>query len=267
MRYNSYGLEEINMAKFYVISDVHGYYDEMIKALDEAGFDPNNESHWLIVCGDIFDRGPSPYEVMKYLKSLPRKVLIRGNHMDLLEECCCRGEWYSHDISNGTYATICKLGGAAEGYDFSECCERTMTKTYALRKSMVNYFETENYIFVHAWVQLNCDDNLPPYYTRNRKYSKMENWREATEMQWEDARWGNPFELAENRLLPDKTLVFGHWHCSTGWAKLEGRSEFGKDAKFDPFYGDGFIALDGCTAHSKIVNVVVLEDEFITTQN
>jgi hypothetical protein len=91
----------------------------------------------------------------------------------------------------------------------------------------------------------------------------MENWREANEMQWEDARWGNPFELAEQGLLPDKTLVFGHWHCSTGWAKLEGRSEFGEDAKFDPFYGDGFIALDACTAHSGIVNVVALEDEFM----
>lgn len=251
------------MAKLFCISDVHGYYDEMREALDEAEFDPNNEEHWLVSCGDIWDRGSQPFEVMWYLKNLPRKVLIRGNHMDLFEQCCDRGDAWSHDFSNGTYKTICELGDAAMGYSFDECCQRAEVKTRVFRESMVNYFETQNYIFVHAWVPLNCDNNLPPYYVRNRKYSKMENWREANEMQWEDARWGNPFELAEQGLLPGKTLVFGHWNCSAGWAKLEGRSEFGEDAKFDPFYGDGFIALDGCTAHSKIVNVVVIEDEFL----
>ena len=31
------------MAKLFVVSDVHGYYDEMKKALDKAGFDK-----WLL---------------------------------------------------------------------------------------------------------------------------------------------------------------------------------------------------------------------------
>jgi hypothetical protein len=60
-----------------------------------------------------------------------------------------------------------------------------------------------------------------------------------------------------------KTIVVGHWHCSTGWAKTEGRKEFGETAKFEPFYGDGFISIDACTAYSKKCNVIVLEDDFI----
>lgn len=255
------------MAKFYAISDVHGFYTEMRKALDEAGFDPNNEEHWLISCGDYVDRGPNPGEVMRYLMKLPRKILIKGNHEQLLVECCERGDAYGYDFSNGTFATINELGEAGTGYTFAECCTRTLTRTHVFLDSMVNYFETKNYIFVHSWVPLNCNDNLPSHYTHNRKYSKMENWREANNMQWQDARWGNPFEFAKQDLLPDKTLVFGHWHCSTGWAELEGRSEFGKDAKFDPFYGDGFIAIDSCVAYSKKINCIVLEDDFITTQN
>jgi hypothetical protein len=67
--------------------------------------------------------------------------------------------------------------------------------------------------------------------------------------------------------LPDKTLVFGHWHCSKGWAKKEHRSQFDDDAKFDPFYGDGFIAIDACTAHTGKVNCIVIDDEFLTTQS
>ena len=31
--------------KYFVISDVHGFYNEMKNALDEAGFEPNNENH------------------------------------------------------------------------------------------------------------------------------------------------------------------------------------------------------------------------------
>jgi hypothetical protein len=110
---------------------------------------------------------------------------------------------------------------------------------------------------------LTSKDGLPSYYTRNRQFAFRPDWREVSEEEWQDSRWGNRFELAEQGLLPDKTVVFGHWHCSTGWAKAEGCSEFGDDAKFEPYYGDGFIAIDACTAHSGKVNVLVIEDEFM----
>jgi hypothetical protein len=251
------------MQKFFIISDVHGFYDEMVKALNEAGFDPNNEEHWVITCGDHFDRGPKPLEVMRYLRNLPRKILVKGNHEQLLVDCCRRGDAGMHDYHNGTYDTICKIGDAEMGYAFSECCDIALSKTRLFLGSMVDYFETKNYIFVHSWVPLISKDGLPAYYSRNRKFEFRDDWRKASAQEWSDAMWGNPFELAEQGLLPDKTVVFGHWHCSTGWAKAEGRSEFGEDATFEPYHGDGFISIDACTAHSGKVNVLVLEDEFI----
>lgn len=36
------------MPKFFVISDVHSFYTPMKEALDAAGFDPDDEDHWLI---------------------------------------------------------------------------------------------------------------------------------------------------------------------------------------------------------------------------
>lgn len=249
------------MPKLFVISDVHGAFDAMKEALDDAGFDPNNEEHWLVSLGDHLDRFRQPQEVVDYLMSLPRKVLILGNHEDLLMECINRGYGLSHDFSNRTVQTILDLAPNAQ--PFYVACAVAEERTKDFIGSMVNYFETKNYIFAHSWVPLNCDDDLPPYYIRNRKFSKMEDWREANNVEWEDARWGNPFALAEQGLLPDKVLAFGHWHCSTGWAKTEGRSEFGEDAKFEPFHGDGFIAIDGCVAHTHKVNVLVLEDELM----
>jgi hypothetical protein len=103
-----------------------------------------------------------------------------------------------------------------------------------------------------------------PWYQQGKILTWMEDWRNANDVEWEEAMWGNPFIRAEQGLnKTGKTIVFGHWHCSTGWAKSEGRSEFGDDAKFDPYYGDGFIAIDACTAHSKKCNVIVIEDNFM----
>ena len=68
------------MPKFFVISDVHSFYTPMKEALDAAGFDPDDEDHWLISCGDNFDRGSESVEVLRYLRRLQRKILIKGNH-------------------------------------------------------------------------------------------------------------------------------------------------------------------------------------------
>ena len=251
------------MPKLFVLSDIHGFYDEMKKALDEAGFDPSNESHWIVVCGDCFDRGPDPDEVLHYLRGLPRKVLVKGNHEDLLVECCERCYPAHYDYSNGTVDSVYSLGDAGEGYSFDECCVRTLSKVHLFLDSMVDYFETANYIFVHSWIPVINKDGLPAYYTRNRDFAFNPDWRNANKRDWENARWNNPFDMAARGLKPEKTIVFGHWHCSTGWAQSEGRSEFGEDAKFDPYYGDGFISIDACTAHSGKVNVIVLEDDFL----
>ena len=85
------------MPKLFCVSDIHGFYNEFKKALDAAGFDENNEDHWLITCGDHFDRGNQPIEVMNYLSNLPRKILIKGNHESLIIDCLERGFPYGYD--------------------------------------------------------------------------------------------------------------------------------------------------------------------------
>ena len=113
----------------------------------------------------------------------------------------------------------------------------------------------EKYIFVHSWIPIS-----------EEKFgikSFIEDWRNATEEQWKDVRWGNPFELAEGVLKPDKTVVFGHWHTTWPRACWEGKAEFGAGADFSTYYGKGYIGLDAMTAHSGKVNVLVVDDEFL----
>ena len=257
------------MPKLFVVSDVHGYYDELMDALHKAGFDKENPDHWLIGCGDFFDRGRQPLEVMNYFMSLPRKVLIRGNHEDLFKECIDRGYWMMHDTSNGTYYTIGDLGGAGLERDFGDCCIIAYSRTHSFFNAMVNYFETKNYIFVHGWIPVTNKDGLPKHYRRNRHFGFNPDWRHAHATDWEQARWLNGIDMARDGFVePGKTIVCGHWHCSYGhmldslktddWI-----SEFHEDAIWTPYYNDGIIAIDKCTAHTGEVNVLVIEDEFL----
>lgn len=243
--------------KFFVVSDVHGFYDELISALNDAGFDKNNKDHWLVSCGDEWDRGSKPLEVMKFFINLERKILVRGNHMGLFEELCQRSypEW--HDKSNGTVDTVLKIGEYKIDHEFDLCCERALKRTARYRKLLVNYFETENYIFVHSWIALNK--------IGIDKYEYRIDWRNATDSDWENAMWVNGINMALDGLnKTGKTIVMGHYHCSYGHlCSSDGEiSEFGKDAIWEPWYHKDCIAIDRCTAHTGKVNVIVIEDEF-----
>lgn len=257
------------MPKLFVVSDIHGFYNKLREALDAAGFDPENENHWLITCGDHWDRGPKPAAVMNYLMGLPRKVLCKGNHEQLFTDCIERGYACSHDYSNGTFDTICELGGADGGRSFEVCCMIAEQRAKPFFDSMVNYFETEHYVFCHSWIPVDCEDNLPYWYRNNRKFIKKEDWRYAHQSEWDQAMWLNPLHMAMDGFGIEKSIVSGHWHCSYGHHVASIKtdnwiSEFDEDACFDPYYyEDNLIMIDACTAHTHKVNVLVLEDEFI----
>lgn len=241
------------MPKFFVTSDIHGYFDIFIKELTSAGFDKNDENHWLIVCGDCFDRGQQPRELKDYLDTVERKIIIRGNHEDLLKDMLKRCIYYNADISNGTVSTVKAM---ANEWDFHMAVTKASKELNIFINSTIDYFETENYVFVHSFF---------PFDTPN--------WRtEASKKDWEEARWGNPFTLSLatdlSKELNGKTLVFGHWHTSWAREHIDGiESEYPEDKNYLPYYGKNFIGLDACTPLSKRVNVIVLEDDFMEKSN
>ena len=50
------------MRKLFIVSDVHSYFNEMIQALSNAGFDRNNPNHIFVSLGDLLDRGKQSVE-------------------------------------------------------------------------------------------------------------------------------------------------------------------------------------------------------------
>lgn len=98
--------------RYYVVSDVHSFYTEMIKALTEKGYFDDKEPHKVIICGDMFDRGSESVEMQKFIMELLEKdevILIRGNHEELILSLINNAEYnfgygieYTHHWSNGT---------------------------------------------------------------------------------------------------------------------------------------------------------------------
>ena len=256
--------------KYYVTSDIHGFYDEFISALDEAGYFSDNGPRRLIVCGDIFDRGPGAVRLQAFIAEQLDKeqaILIRGNHEDLAMEMIedmQHGYIRYHHNQNGTTDTVCQLLGLNPRELFQnlpEKAEQFRSTPFVSRiiPAMADYFETERYIFVHGWIP--CDMSRPAF-SQFPEYHPLEDWRNSPALKWQEARWTNGMEAARSGVLePGKTIVCGHWHSSFGHSVYEGRgSEFGSDADRTPYRAEGIIALDACTALSGKVNCVVLED-------
>lgn len=235
------------MPKFYIFSDCHGFYKELREALDEAGFDPNDENSWLIGAGDFTDRGPDPEKVIHYLMGLDRFIGIRGNHEDLAKELIIRKYPMNHDWHNGTMQTIIDLAPSAKSAD--EAFSIAWDKLSPFYDTLVDYVELEHYVICHGYIP----------------YNKRKDWHEATQSQWENARWLNGMQMAMDGYTIDKCIICGHYHTSWGHAIQDKTfDEWGEGADFSPFYyEDKLIAIDGCTAHAKKVNVLVLKDEFL----
>ncbi len=261
--------------RYYVVSDVHGYYTELRNALERAGFFSDTKESRLVVCGDAFDRGEQAKELQAFLTELleqNRLIYILGNHEDLLVKCMqeiSRGKIFeiacgmSHHNPNGTWDTLLQLGEMSEKeavLNPAELLRRVMRTPFykKLLPAGVDFHESENHIFCHGWIPTRAE-----YDADGVRYRYDENWRDAEVGVWQRARWLNGMDMACRYGIKEsgKTVVCGHWHASYGHSKINKTcSEWGDDADFSPFYSDGIIAIDACTAYSRTVNCVVIED-------
>ncbi len=243
--------------KYYVMADIHGFYTPMIKALEDAGYFDEKCPHKLIICGDLFDRGKEALKVQEFVMQGLAKdeiILIRGNHEDLAISML--NNWHRNSflevghILNGTVDTALQLTGVKNKAGLLSSPFETY-RNFAdspyisqIIPQMLDYYETENYLFVHGWIP-------------------SVDWRNATSKDWADARWLNGMEQAHNGVVDkNKTIVCGHWHTSFGHYHYEGKgSEFGSNADYSIYSADGIIALDACTVETGRINCLVIKDQ------
>ena len=261
--------------KYYVTSDVHGYFTYLKEALDAAGFFDEREPCKLIVCGDMLDRGREACRLTEFMIELLRQdklIYIRGNHEDMMLKCLLRiAEGKAAEIAsgksvhytNGTWGTLLQLSGmsseeAVERPD--ELIEKVKASDYyrILLPETIDYLETEHYIFVHGWIP-SVTEGVKPDFT----YDYDANWRAADTAYWERARWLNGMILACGHKVtePCKTIVCGHKRASIGHSLYHGLgTESGEGAIYTPFYDEGIMCVDSSAVRSGMLNCIVIED-------
>lgn len=247
--------------KIFAVSDIHGCCVALKKSLEEAGFAPNDDRCLLIVVGDCFDRGEENREVFDFLNGIENKIIVCGNHEDMLGLLLKKRHIGRGGISNGMDTTLYSFfGGQVIGdldidYQLSyklnfDGRENTVKELEQFLSQTYDYFETENYIFTHGWLPVDFDELGECFVKEDFRYEIPPVWERARFMEWYRM-------YGAGAMLKGKTVVCGH--RASRFACLLGEMREPED--YSPFFADGLIAIDTSTVQSGKVNVLVVEDE------
>lgn len=145
--------------RLFVLSDVHGNYDEMMALYEQLPINPKKDQ--LIVLGDFIDRGPDTKKVveqlMKWKKKYPHWQILYGNHEDLMLDALMYGGriydsyylWYSQGGRETFYSYIPE--------NLTEYEKQIIQVKDAIPQEhlewiagLPRFYQTEDYIFVHG---------------------------------------------------------------------------------------------------------------------
>ncbi|MGQ9860272.1 MAG: metallophosphoesterase family protein [Thermodesulfobacteriota bacterium] len=133
--------------RIFAIGDIHGYINKLEAIMRKIHPDPDRDE--LVFLGDYVDRGPNSKEVVEMVleirRAFPRTVCLMGNHeFTLLDYLTYRKDPWTFFL-NGGIETI-------HSYDLigDDIESRMPPEHLAFFNSLRPYYETEQYIFVHA---------------------------------------------------------------------------------------------------------------------
>ena len=90
-----------------IIGDVHGYYEPLLELLDKV---PGDD---ICFVGDLIDRGPQSYEVVKLVMEKNYKCVM-GNHEYMMVEASKSVQASQHWHNNGARPTLMSYPGEKE---------------------------------------------------------------------------------------------------------------------------------------------------------
>lgn len=115
----------------YAIGDIQGCHNELLALLELVNFNSAQDTLW--VTGDIVNRGPDSLESLRFVKNLPNKVVVLGNHdLHLLALSC------GHTYEDHSLQAILSAPDRAELIDWLRI------------QPLVHYDANYNYAMVHA---------------------------------------------------------------------------------------------------------------------
>ena len=237
--------------KYFIVSDIHGFYDELLEALEKVDYDALNRNHKLIVCGDMFDRGPKSFEVYEYLKELhnnDKVIILQGNHEVFLIDYLSEQVRVAFNIErNGFFETVSSFGkeinikmdqsNIDSVLKYKEDINNAFPDLKEWLSNLPLYYETKMHIFVHAGLD---------------KLSTDETWKDSNKrtMHWE-SKFYDDKEFDTSSI--SKLIVAGH----TRTHKMPSEGRVGEHGIYK---SSNKVMIDGCVEKSRIINVYIFEE-------
>jgi serine/threonine protein phosphatase 1 len=220
----------------------------MLESLQKHGYDSTNDSHHLIVIGDMFDRGNESNLVLEYLYDLhhqKKATIILGNHDSFLRDFL-QGDFdraYFNSLYNGFAMTLFALSNIKPVADNYQAIYDKIHTRYPYLLSWLEtlplYLELGDYIFVHGGIDGGVLD-----------------WK--TMLTERDFVWSREINLPK---VDGKTVVAGHHRVATIRQKTDDYEllYLYHPEYFDILYEDGKILIDRFVEVSQELNVLILE--------
>lgn len=181
------------MSIIYAISDIHGYYEEMLESLNVIDLESDSTAQ-LLFLGDYINGGEKSCQVLYKIKELEdaygdRIVVLMGNHDQMLLDWWGDNlaQWLEVDRDFKTLKSfftdtqwqtiIMKLEATNnKSFEINRLLKLEMEKTHGellrwlFSKKNNFYFETPNQIFVHAGI-CEVDEELWKYATEESEFT------------------------------------------------------------------------------------------------
>ncbi len=170
------------------IGDIHGCAAALDTILDAIG--PTAEDT-IVALGDYVDRGPDSKGVISRLIELGTKcnvVALQGNHEEMMLDVIQREQPPTRWLQYGGVETL-------DSYMFTGDMSVIPAEHHRFFDSMVDYYETEKHIFLHA----NYDPAKP-----------------LDQQTPHDLRWLKLTDFTPDQHLSGKRAVVGHTHDRGG---------------------------------------------------
>lgn len=185
-----YCLGGVNL--IYVISDVHGKMNRLMRMLDEINFSKDDT---LYILGDMVDRGPDPIGVIQFVMKSPNVHAIMGNHDEMMFQALKYGDetQKARWARNGCDTTL-------EG--FNKLSEPEQKEVLNFLEELPYYRVIQDkYLLVHAGVdveQFGVDMN-----------NEEGDFHKAAMNQKRNLVWIRG-DFFKNKGLEQKKIIFGH---------------------------------------------------------
>ncbi len=170
------------------IGDIHGCAAALDALLTAIAPQPTDT---IVTLGDYVDRGPDSKGVIDRLIALSQRcglVALQGNHEEMMLQVVRDGQPPYHWLQYGGVDTL-------DSYGFCGDVKVIPAEHHAFFKAMVDYYETEQHVFVHA----NYDPDLPM-----EKQSRQ------------NLRWLKLSDVTPTPHMSGKRFVLGHTHDEGG---------------------------------------------------